>query len=56
MSDNTLQQFNCYINARLGKLACPRVNDDQKMDVDDQKLNSGRPHDYSVLDFGERVL
>ena len=31
---------------RLGKLACPRVNDDQKKDVDDQKLNSGRPHDY----------
>ena len=22
------------------------VNDDQKKDVDDQKLNSGRPHDY----------
>ena len=31
---------------RLGKLACPRVNDDQKKDVDDQKLNSGRPHAY----------
>ena len=25
---------------------CPRVNDDQKIDVDDQKLSSGRPHDY----------
>ena len=31
---------------RLGKLACPRVNDDQKIDVDDQQLNSGRPHGY----------
>ena len=30
---------------RLGKLACPRVNDDHKIDVDDQKLSSGRPHD-----------
>ena len=34
---------------RLGKLACPRVNDDQKIDVDDQKLNSGRPHDYWIV-------
>ena len=34
---------------RLGKLACPRVNDDQKLDVDDQKLSSGRPHDYWIL-------
>ena len=34
---------------RLGKLACPRVNDDQEIDVDDQKLNSGRPHDYWIL-------
>ena len=25
---------------RLGKLACPRVNDDQKINVGDQKLNS----------------
>ena len=42
------------------KLACPRVNDDQKKDVDDQKLNSGRPHDnqnflelslYYTVDF-----
>ena len=32
---------------RLGKLACPHVNDDQKIDVDDQK--SGRPHDYWSL-------
>ena len=30
---------------RLGKLVCPRGNDDQKNGVDDQKLNSGRPHD-----------
>ena len=36
---------NRYI-VRLGKLACPRVNDDQKIDVGDQNLNSGRPHDY----------
>ena len=36
--------------ARPGKLACPRVNDDQKIDVDDQKLNSGRPHDYWILE------
>ena len=35
---------------RLGKLACPRVNDDQKIGVDDQKCNSGRPHDYWVLE------
>ena len=35
---------------RLGKLACPRVNDDQKIDVDDQKLNSGSPHDYWILE------
>ena len=38
------------IYATLGKLACPRVNDDQKIDVDDQKLNSGRPHDYWILE------
>ena len=30
---------------RLGKLVCPRVNDDQKIYLGDQKLNSGRPHD-----------
>ena len=35
---------------RLGKLACPRVNDDQKMHVEDQKLNSGRPHEYWILE------
>ena len=35
---------------RLGKLACPRVNDDQKIHVDDQKWNSGRPHDYWILE------
>ena len=35
---------------RLGKLACPRVNDDQKKDVDHQILNSGRPHDYWILE------
>ena len=35
--------------SRLGKLACPRVNDDHKIDVDDQKLNSGRPHDYWIF-------
>ena len=31
-------------------MACPRINDDQKIDVDDQKLNSGRPHDYWILE------
>ena len=36
--------------ARPGKLACPRVNVDQKIDVDDQKLNFGRPHDYWILE------
>ena len=35
---------------RLGKLACPRVNDNQKINVGDQKLNSGRPHDYWILE------
>ena len=39
-----------WMRPRLGKLACPRVNDDQKIDVDDQKLNSGRPHDYWILE------
>ena len=32
-------------NLRLGKLACPRVNDDQKVDVGDQNSISGRPHE-----------
>ena len=35
---------------RLGNLACPRVNDDQKIYVGDQKFNSGRPHDYWTLE------
>ena len=35
---------------RLGKLACPRVNNDQKINVGDQKLNSGRPHGYWILE------
>ena len=34
---------------RLGKLAFPRVNDDQKIDVDYQKSNSGRPHDAWIF-------
>ena len=34
----------------LGKLACPRVNDDQEIDVDDQKWNSGRPHHFWILE------
>ena len=37
--------FNPY---RLGKLAGPCVNDDQKLHVDYQNLNSGRPHDYWI--------
>ena len=36
--------------SRLGKLACPRVNDDLKMHVDDHKLSSGHPHDYWILE------
>ena len=41
---------------RLGKSACPRVLDDQKKAVDDQKLMSGCPHDdqnlfYDHLNF-----
>ena len=39
---------NIFCAARLGKLACPRVNDNQKIDVDDHKHNSGRPHDYGI--------
>ena len=38
------------MNIHFGKLACPRVNDDQKIDVDDQKWTSGRPHDYWILE------
>ena len=34
---------------RLGKLACPSVNDDPKIDVDDKKLNSGHPHDDPLI-------
>ena len=30
-------------------MACPRANDDQKKDVDNQNLNSGRPHDYLIF-------
>ena len=37
-------------SCRLGKLACPRVNDDQKIHVDHPKLSSGRPHDYWILE------
>ena len=32
------------------KSACPRVNDDLKIHVDDHKLSSGRPHDYWILE------
>ena len=35
---------------KLGKLACPLVNDDQKIDVGDQKCISGRPQDYWTLE------
>ena len=31
-------------------MACPCVNDGQKIDVDDKKLNSGRPHDSWILE------
>ena len=37
---------NIHTFYRLGKLACPLVNDDQKIDVDDQKLSSDCPPDY----------
>ena len=47
MGNSTFLKLN---GGRLGKLACPRVNDDQKIHVDDQKLNSGRPHDYCILE------
>ena len=40
------------INARLGKLACPRVNYDQKTDAGDQNLNSGCPHDAQIFKEG----
>ena len=40
----------CTVNDRLGKLVCPRVNDDQKIGVDDQKLSPGRPHDYWIFE------
>ena len=42
-------RFMCHVHTRLGKLACPRVNDDQKIAVDDKKLNSGRPHDDQLI-------
>ena len=29
---------------------CPRVNDDHKTVVDDQKLNSGRQHDNWIFE------
>ena len=57
MGDNLLQTRypavktpNTSMQIRLGKVACPRVNDDQKIDVDDHKFNSGRPHDNWILE------
>ena len=32
------------------KLVSPCVNDDQKIDLDNQKLNSDLPRDYWILD------
>ena len=54
MLTSSLKRYKIYIyryikTARLGKLACPRVNDDPKKDVDDHKLDSGRPHDYWIF-------
>ena len=45
--------FACFffIPFRLGKSACPRVLDDQKMAVDDHELMSGRPHDDQHLSY-----
>ena len=34
---------------RVGKFACPRVLDDQKMSEDNQKLRSGCPPDYQIF-------
>ena len=34
-----------YYLSRVGKSACPRVLDAQKMAVDDQKISFGRPPD-----------
>ena len=34
---------------RLGKMVCSCVNDDQNIDVDDQKLNSGRPQNWTFF-------
>ena len=36
---------------RVGKSACPRVLDDQKKAVDDQKMIPGRPHDDKNIFF-----
>ena len=49
--ENKINEFSVvYLQCRLGKLACPLVNDDQKIDVGDQKWNSGCPHDYWILE------
>ena len=37
---------------RLGKLACPRVNDDQKIDVGAWKMSSCHPHDAQIFNEG----
>ena len=37
---------------RLVKVVCTRVNDDQKIDVGDQNLNSGCSHDAQILKVG----
>ena len=31
-------------------MVCPRVNEDLKIDVGDQQLISGRPHNYWILE------
>ena len=48
----SIQYIQSYSNLWPGKLACPRVNEDQKIDVGDWKLNSGRPHDAQIFKEG----
>ena len=39
------------MGARVAKVACPCVLDDQKLSEDNQKLRSGCPPDYQIF-FG----
>ena len=44
----SIKYIHSFIPGRLGKCTFPCVNDEQKIDVDNQKLSSGRPHDYWI--------